>query len=94
MRFGESDHLVPIEERHLSFLDPGRVDALARVGEDLLFLNGNLQHAPEGPVVAMNRRRCEAGSDLVVQPVLDLVGWQLAKSGMHRVTTDHNEKNP
>jgi hypothetical protein len=80
VRFGESDHLVPIEERHLPLRDTRRVDALARVCQDLLLLNGDLQHAPKGPVVPMNRRCGDTAGDFVVQPVLDLVGRQLTKA--------------
>jgi len=74
VRLGESDHLVPIEERHLPLRDTRWVHALARVGQDLLLLNGHLQHAAKRSVVAMSRRWGDAGGDLVVQPVLDLVG--------------------
>jgi hypothetical protein len=80
VRLGESDHLVPIDERHLPFRDPGRVDAFTRVGQDLLLLNSDREHAAKGPIVPMSRRWSDAGSDLVVQPVLDLVGGQLAKA--------------
>ena len=77
VRLGEPDRLIPVEERHLPLRDPRRVDALARVGQDLLLLHRDLQHAAKRPVVPMHRRRRDASGDLVVQPVLDLVGRQL-----------------
>jgi hypothetical protein len=43
------------------------------VGQALL-VHRDLQDTPKGSVVAVDRRRCEAGGDLVVEPVLDLVG--------------------
>ena len=50
---------------------------LARI---FCFWTATCEHAPQRSVVAMHRRRRDAGGDLVVEPVLDLVGRKLAES--------------
>jgi hypothetical protein len=42
-------------------------------------LDRHLQHASDEPVVTVDRRRCDAGGDLVVQPVLDLIRRQASQ---------------
>jgi hypothetical protein len=42
--------------------NPRGIDAIARVGEDLPLLDGHLHHAPQHPVVPMNRGRREPAS--------------------------------
>jgi hypothetical protein len=55
-----------------------RVHSITRVHQDLLLLHGDLEDAAQRPVVAMDRRRGQAEGQLVVQPILDLVGRQVA----------------
>src|ERR1039457_6684849 len=68
MRFRKLDGLFPREENHLSTWDVWRLHPIERVGENLLLLHGDLEHAPEGPVVAVDRARRDPGFDLVHQP--------------------------
>lgn len=56
LSLGESNHLVPIEERHRPLRDTRWVDALTRIRQDPLLLHGDLQHAAKGSVVRMDRR--------------------------------------
>ena len=74
MGLGEVDRLTPGQEGHLSLRHPGRLDGGARIGRQLLLLDGDLEHASERAVVAVDRAGGEAGVELVVQPVLDLLG--------------------
>src|SRR5437667_3175786 len=50
------------------------------IPDDLLLLYRALQDPPQRAVVAMDRRRRDPRGDLVVEPVLDLVGRQPAQS--------------
>ncbi len=74
MRFREVDGLAPSEEDHLSGGNARWLNAVEGVGNDLLLRYRDLEHPSQGPVVTVDRVRCVAGLDLVVQPVLDLVG--------------------
>jgi hypothetical protein len=57
-----------------------RLDPLAGVRRNLLLLDRDLEHASQHAVVPMNRRRRDACGDLVVEPVLDLVGRKPAEA--------------
>ena len=71
---------APSEHRHLASSGTfgGRTRSHGLVSEPVL-LDGGLQHPPQGPVVAVDRRRRQALAELVVEPVLDLLGRQPAE---------------
>ena len=65
---GQVDGLLLREEGHLAARDARRLDTITRVDRELLLLDRHLQHAAQGPVVAMDRRGREPGGEL--PPVL------------------------
>ena len=96
---GETDHFVPVEERHLTLRDAWRIDALARVGQDLLLLHGDLEHAAKGAVVAMNGRRRDvrrrsrrSASSRSRRPAVDRVGTR--RSAAARTCRDRGGRSP
>ena len=55
MGLGQGDALVPGEDRHRPGGDLGRADLGARIRLEAVLLDGRLQDAPQGAVVAVHR---------------------------------------